>query len=63
MGSKITKVMAIRVKNETADYFKDKPLNKVVENVHTLAENNEIEIKCNGDVVINGEETWKQCTR
>lgn len=52
MSSKTTKVMAIRVKNETAEYFKGKPLNKVVESVHNLAINNEVEIKGNGDVVI-----------
>lgn len=52
MSSKTTKVMAIRVKNETAEYFKGKPLNKVVESVHNLAINKEVEIKGNGDVVI-----------
>lgn len=54
MPSKITKVMAVRVKNETADYFKGKPLNKVVESVHDLAIHNKVEIKGNGDVVISG---------
>lgn len=58
MSSKVTKVMAIRVKNETADYFRDKPLNKVVENVHSLAERNEIEIKGNGDLVIHGNDVY-----
>ena len=50
--------MAIRVKNETADYFRDKPLNKVVENVHSLAERNEIEIKGNGELVIHGNDVY-----
>lgn len=54
MPSKITKVMAVRVKNETADFFRGKPLNKVVESVHNLAIHNEVEIKGNGDVVISG---------
>lgn len=54
MPSKITKVMAVRVKNETAEYFKGKPLNKVVESVHNLAMQKEVEIKVNGDVVISG---------
>lgn len=45
MSSKRTRVMAIRVKNETADYFQDKPLNRIVESVHDLAEKREIEIE------------------
>lgn len=54
MASSTTKVMAVRVKNETAEYFKGKPLNKVVESVHHLARDREIEIKGNGDIVICG---------
>ena len=45
MSSSKTKVMAIRVKNDTADYFHDKPLNRIVESVHDLAEKKEIEIE------------------
>lgn len=45
MSSKTTKVMAVRVKNETADYFRDKPLNRIVESVHELAVKNEISVE------------------
>lgn len=45
MSSKITKVMAIRVRNETADYFRDKPLNRIVESVHDLVKSNDVEIE------------------
>lgn len=51
MGSSKTKVKAIRIKNETAEFFADKPLNKVVESVHDLAVKKEIEIN-EGVVVI-----------
>ena len=54
MSSKTTTVMAIRVKNETASYFKGKPLNRVVENVHGMAINGELEIKGDGEVVVSG---------
>ena len=54
MPSSTTKVKAIRIKNETAEYFADKPLNRVVESVHTLALKNEIEIKGSGEVVVSG---------
>ena len=52
MSSTVTKVVSARVKNETADFFKDKPLNKVIEGVHGLAKKREIEIKGDGEVVI-----------
>lgn len=52
MSSKTTKVMAIRVKNETAEYFHDKPLNRIVESVHDLAKKEEIRIE-KGEVKIN----------
>lgn len=45
MSSSKTKVMAVRVRNETAEYFQDKPLNRIVESVHDLAKNKEIEIE------------------
>lgn len=45
MSSKTTKVMSIRVKNDTAEYFQDKPLNRIVESVHDLAVKEEIEIE------------------
>lgn len=36
MASTITRTKTIRIANETADYFEDKPLNRIVENVHEL---------------------------
>lgn len=54
MSSTVTKVVSARVKNETAEYFRDKPLNKVIEGVHGLAKKSEIEIKGDGTVVIPG---------
>lgn len=45
MSSNKTKVMAIRVRNSTAEFFHDKPLNRIVESVHDLAEKKEIEIE------------------
>lgn len=60
MSSKTTKVMAIRVKNDTAEYFQGKPLNRIVESVHTLAERKELEIKGNGDVVVrSSDDKWE----
>ena len=53
MSSSKTKVMAVRVRNETAEYFHDKPLNRIVESVHDLAERKEIEIE-KGTVKIIG---------
>lgn len=51
MSSKTTKVMAIRVRNETADFFSDKPLNRIVESVHDLVKKEELEIE-KGEVKI-----------
>ncbi len=56
MSSKITKVMAIRVRNETADYFRDKPLNRIVESVHDLVKSNDVEIE-KGQVKIIGSDS------
>lgn len=57
MGSSKTQTRTIRIKNETADYFRDKPLNRVVESVHDLAIKNEIEVKENGGIsIISGRE-------
>lgn len=36
MASSITKVKAIRIANETAEYFEGKALNRLVERVHSL---------------------------
>lgn len=53
MASSKTKVVALRVRNSTAEYFHDKPLNRIVESVHDLAEKKEIEID-KGEVKIIG---------
>lgn len=53
MASKTTKLKTIRIKNETAEFFKDKPLNRVVESVHCLTEEKKLEIKGDGKVVIS----------
>ena len=53
MSSSKTKVRTIRIKNETADFFKDKPLNKVVENVHDLAKKKDLEVSENGDILLS----------
>ena len=54
MSSSKTKVMAVRVKNETAEYFHDKPLNRIVESVHDLAMKREIEIEKGEVKVVHG---------
>ena len=38
MASTKTRTKTIRIANETADYFEDKPLNRMVECVHELLE-------------------------
>ena len=52
MSSSKTQTRTIRIKNETADFFRDKPLNKVVENVHDLAIKKDIEVYENGEIVV-----------
>ena len=52
MSSSKTKVMAVRVRNETADFFRDKPLNRIVESVHDLATKEEIKID-GGKVIVS----------
>ena len=52
MSSNTTKVMAIRVKNEVAEFFKGKPLNRVVESVHELYKKDELGITASGSVFI-----------
>lgn len=52
MSSNTTKVMAIRVRNETADFFKGKPLNRVVESVHELYKKDELGITASGSVFV-----------
>ena len=57
MSSSKTKVMSVRVKNETAEFFHDKPLNRIVESVHDLAEKKEISLE-KGRVEIIGNDVY-----
>jgi hypothetical protein len=43
MASTVTKVRPIRIANETAEYFEGKPLNRIVESLHSLMERGDIE--------------------
>ena len=52
MSSSKTKVMSVRVRNSTAEFFHDKPLNRIVESVHDLAVKREIEIE-EGKILVN----------
>lgn len=52
MSSSKTQTRTIRIKNETADFFRDKPLNKVVEDVHDLTLKKDIEVCENGRIKI-----------
>lgn len=54
MSSTITKVMAIRVKNEVAEYFKDKKLNRLVESMYEGITRGDIEIEEEEIVVKRG---------
>ena len=54
MSSSKTRVMSVRVKNDTADFFQDKPLNRIVESIHSLAEKKEIEIEKGEVKVLHG---------
>lgn len=52
MGSHITKVAAVRIRNEVWEYFRGKPLNKTVESVYDLVKEERIGIEGNGKVII-----------
>lgn len=55
MASTITRIKPIRIKNETADYFNNKPLNKMVESLENLLENGTL--RFDGDnLVVKGAE-------
>lgn len=61
MSSTITRVMAIRVKNETYEFFKGKPLNRVVESVHKEYKEGHIGIKEDGEVFVSSRyEKWRR---
>ena len=59
MSSSTTKVVAVRIKNETYEFFADKPLRKVIESLHDLAKRKEVEIK-DGRVVIHGSDDQRE---
>lgn len=59
MSSSTSKVVAVRIKNETYEFFSDKPLRKVIESVHELAKNDEVGIE-NGRVVIRSSNDKRQ---
>ena len=50
MASTTTKIKPIRIKNETADYFENKPLNRMVESLEELMR--EGKIKFDGENLI-----------
>ena len=50
MASHISELRTIRIRKETAEYFKGKPLNKVVDNVYREIQR--------GNLEVNGEEIW-----
>lgn len=59
--STITKPMTIRCKNETVEYFRGKPLNRVVESLHEKIEDGDIEIE-GGEIVVY-RELEEECKR
>lgn len=63
MSSTITKVLAVRVKNETYDFFKGKPLNKIIENIHRMYKKDEVVITSDGDVFIPSGYDKRKSTR
>ena len=52
MSSTTTKVMAVRVKNRTYEFFYGKPLNRIVESLHERYESGEIGITADGRVFV-----------
>ena len=57
--STITKTRTIRIKNEVYDYFRDKPLNRVVEFIYERIRDGEIEIREDGMYVIYKYNMWR----
>lgn len=57
--SKITQLKTIRIKNECADYFKDKPLNRYVEWLWENAEKGKIELKDGVVYIIYKYNMWR----
>ena len=53
MASTITRIKTIRIKNEVADYFEEKPLNRMVESLYELIEAGKMRFD-GENLVING---------
>lgn len=51
--SKITRPITIRVKNETAEYFKERPLNRMVESLQRYMEIGQI-VSVDGELEVKG---------
>lgn len=61
MASTRTRIKPIRITNETADYFENKPLNRIVENLMDLMKSGKV--KFDGEkLVINGVPTEQKKT-
>ena len=57
MASYTTRVKGVRLKNATDDYFKDKPLNKMVESLKDLLEAGKIDFDGEEIIICNGVNT------
>lgn len=62
MASTITTTRTIRIKNETAEYFKDKPLNKAVESLYEHLKSGNISFDGDEIKIIENFENTKECT-
>lgn len=56
MASTITRIKTIRIKNETADYFEEKPLNRIVESLADLLQTGKVSFNGESLVVKGGNE-------
>ena len=54
MASSTTKIKTIRIKNETSDYFENKPLNRMVESLGELLQSGKMSFD-GEDLVIKGQ--------
>lgn len=50
MASTTTRIKPIRIKNETADYFENQPLNRIVENLADLMQTGKV--RYNGEALV-----------
>lgn len=63
MPSSKTISKGIRIKNETAEYFRDKPLNRYVEWLQEMIESGEIEITGDSLVCTHGKTEKSECMK